>query len=161
LDALDSDIERSLISLGHRDVVSALKAARPLWANLKLLEKGGVVEGGNVDVFRLAATMRSVNPKRYKEGKDDDMIMLGRFGEMFNQYDSTAFIPHDVVSAIVLSGPAATAAKINTSPVTTFVPRKLAGRRGAPLIAEAGETGVRGTITSIMRMLFPRLEEQE
>lgn len=161
LEAIDGDVDSSLRAIGKSDVADNLIKARELWGNLKTLEGGGVVEAGNVMLPRLSTALRNSNPSKYKTGGGDDLWKLGRFGEMYKNPKIGPNVPTDIFSTIVFSPVSSVAMKINTSPVATWIPRKMAGKTAAPAIAEASETGIRGGVTSILRMLFPRLEREQ
>lgn len=66
----------------------ATKAAwdqtRQMWANLRTLEKGAVVEGGNVMAGRMPGALRTANAAAYKEGSVNTPLMdIARYAETF------------------------------------------------------------------------------
>lgn len=80
LDSLDNAAERSLPA----ELSALLKDARPKYANLMLLEKGQVVDAGNIVPQRLAAAMRQRNPAGYKEARyEGELADLAKIGEVF------------------------------------------------------------------------------
>lgn len=81
LSALDSSAEQSLRQSGNGALADALKAARPQYANLKILEKGATAQGGDVSAAKVASTMRTNNPSAFREGRTSgpltDVALVG------------------------------------------------------------------------------------
>jgi hypothetical protein len=68
------------------DMRFAWDLARKQYANLKTLEKGQVVEAGNVVPSRVASALRQFNPAAYKEGNINSNLMdIARTADAFKQ----------------------------------------------------------------------------
>lgn len=147
LSALDDSAEESLKAGGNAALAKALREARPQYGNLKTLEKGAVAEAGNVSPARLAAALRSNNPKAFREGAMEgnplyDVAKVGeslkplRAGSPTYEREATS----DILSALVKAPLAYGAAKATTSPLITAYPRMLAQNpMAAALAAPVGQ----------------------
>ncbi len=79
-DGLDESA-RAGMSAADRE---AWDVARKQWANMRVLEKGKVVEGGNVSAARTASALQQANPVLYKGGQlDTPLADIARIGEVF------------------------------------------------------------------------------
>lgn len=86
---------------------AALKAARKQWANLETLERGMVVEGGNVSPARVAAALRQQYDKAFKRGKlSGELPDIAKLGETFKPLPQSGTTPRAIYSALA-SGQAA------------------------------------------------------
>lgn len=83
LKALDDSAEQSLRQGGQGRLADALKAARPQYGNLMVLEKGATAEGGNISAKRVASTLRTNNPAAFREGRmaGNPLYDVARVGE--------------------------------------------------------------------------------
>jgi len=148
LSALDDSAEESLKASGNGALVKALREARPQYGNLQILEKGAIAEGGNVSPARLAAALRSQNPKAFREGRmeGNPLYDVAKIGESMKPlkagsptYEREA--TSDVLSTLIKAPIAYAAAKASTSPVMTAYPKMIANNRAAELLAQgAGKT---------------------
>ncbi len=153
LNALDDSAEQSLLAAGKGKLATSLREVRPKWANLKILEKGLVAEGGNVSPARLASALRVSNPAAFREGKmaKNPLYDIAVIGE--NMKPLTAGSPtfeRSIVSsplATMLTAPVAYgAAKATTSPLVTAYPRFAYGQPAltnvaGPALAQFGRAG--------------------
>lgn len=69
LSALDDAAETSLRALGLDSLADNLRTVRPQYANMKLLEKGTVAQGGNASPAKVAQALRTQNPGAFREGR--------------------------------------------------------------------------------------------
>lgn len=83
LKVLDDAADSSLKMGGHAKLAEELTLARKHWGNIRVLEKGMVVEAGNVSPKRLATALRQQNPQKYKSGgmKDNPLYDVAQLGE--------------------------------------------------------------------------------
>lgn len=152
LEAIDDSAEASLRASGQGALADALKTARPQWANLKTLEKGLTVEGGNVSPARVAATMRTNNPGAFRRGRfvGNEMGDLATVGEGLKPLrEGSQTFGRSEANPLTAGFNAAWSyptAKFLTSPVVTLYPRTLgktaAARGTAQLLEPTGRAAV-------------------
>ena len=123
--ALDNSAERSLKEAGYHDLAASLRSARPQYANLKTLEKGTVAEAGNVNLQKLATSLRTRDPSGFREGRaKGELYDLARIGESLKPVvpgsqthgRTLASNPLSTIAGAAYSYPAA---KLATSPTVT------------------------------------------
>ncbi len=141
LETLDDSAQQSLAAIGKQELSDALKVARPQYGSLKTLEKGAVVEGGNVMPGRLAQTLRAKNPAAFKEGRGGELYDIGRYGEAFKPLTAGSqtyerMASSDLLSLIAKAPLAYGTARLTTSPLITAYPGLLATNPGALLAAQ-------------------------
>ena len=140
LKAMDDSADASLRAAGKVELADALQTARPQWANLKILEKGGTAEAGNVSAPKVASTMRTNNPGAFRRGRyvGDEMGDIATVGEGLKSLQAGS--PTYERGASLLNALwAYPIAKVATSPVATIYPRtigKTAAARGAAAALE-------------------------
>jgi hypothetical protein len=140
LEALDNSAEQSLRMMGKADLANALKTARPQYANLTMLEKGAVIEGGNVNPSRLASAMRTQDPKILREGtKSGEMVDLARVGEQFKALNPGS----QTFARGIVSSPLATAL---TAPVAYGAAKATTGALPRGYAAVMGQSQVPGAL---------------
>lgn len=153
LNALDDAAEQSLKTSGQSDLANQLKIARQQYANLKTLEKGNVVSNGNVDLPKLRNAIKQGKESAYKEGKlTGDLPKLAKYSEATaplregSQTAGRTFYQEllaNPVTGLPLAGLNALFAGALSSPVTTFVPRKLAGTTAGKVAGGVVERGAK------------------
>ena len=146
LNALDDAAEESLTNVGLKDAASQLKVARTQYANLKTLEKGNVVENGNVDIKKLRNAIKQGKESAYKEGKiDTDLGKLSKYSEAtspLKEGSPTArrgfyqTLLQNPVTEIPMSGVNAILAKVLASPTTAYIPSQLAGTNAGNILGQ-------------------------
>ena len=144
LNALDDAAEESLSNVGLKDVASQLKTARSQYANLKTLEKGNVVENGNVDIKKLRNAIKQGRESAYKEGRiDTDLGKLSKYSEAtapLREGSQTAkrgfyqTLLQNPVTEIPMAGVNTILAKILASPTAAYIPSQLAGTEAGNII---------------------------
>lgn len=171
LSALDDSADTSLRGVGNAALADALKAVRPQYGNLKLLEKGAVAEGGNVSPARLASAMRSQNPGAFREGKmaGNPLYDIAQMGEVFKPLQAGS----PTYERTLMSNPVSTtlgamasypAAKIATSPIAQFYPRHIGSTPAAGALAEIARSGTKAPAMALFQtaagpMLLPIVSE--
>ena len=160
LNALDNAAETSLQNIGRGDLAQALREVRPMYGNLKMLEKGRVAAGGDVNPQWVATVARSQNPKAFREGGGGVMYDIGRVGEhMLPLRTGSQTYPRQTmnspISAAIMAGPANAAARMTTSPYVTGYAQYLANnptvRSGLGLL---GEMVGRPSVYPVPELLF-------
>jgi len=151
LGALDDAADSSLSKIGRKDVASALKDARPKYANLKTLEESGVVKGGDVNPFKMSNKM----PRN--ELKD-----VANFGDSFKPLPSE--FPNNNIFDAVMGTAAApiayAAAKGATNPLLVGYAKNIGGTLPAEVAAEASNRSVRSIIDAIIQRRMEDLRTQ-
>ncbi len=157
LEALDASADASLRAAGQEGLADALKAARPQYANLKLLEKGATAEAGNVSPARVASTMRTQNPGAFRRGQFmgplGDVARVGetlkplRAGSPTFERDAVSN-PLSILFHSAFSYPIARAA---TSPVATIYPRTLGKTAGARALSEIANPSTRAAVAAALQ----------
>lgn len=167
LSALDDTAEESLRNAGHEQLARDLRAVRPLWANLKILEKGSVVEGGNLNAKKLANALAAANPKKYKEGRMGanplaDVASIGNEFQSFGTLPGNLYgraIGESAIGSTLAALPAYLLAKAITSSKASAVPRMLAtnaaGRIAGQALPKTLEIGGRALAPGLLPELLP------
>lgn len=153
LNALDDAAEQSLVASGEGSLANQLKVARQQYANLKTLEKGNVVKNGDVDIKLLRNAIKQGKESAYKEGKlVGDLPKLAKYSEATapiregSQTAGRSFYQQllsNPLTEIPLSGLNALFAGALSSPVSSYVPRKLAGTAAGKVAGEVVERGAK------------------
>lgn len=146
LNALDDAAEQSLVKSSLGDVAKDLKIARQQYANLKTIEKGNVIKNGDVDINLLRNAIKQGKESAYKEGKlTGDLPKLAKYSEATSPiregsqtagrtfYEKLLNNPYTEVPASFLNSLLADALG---SPITSYVPRKLAGTKTGKVTGE-------------------------
>ena len=162
LQALDDSAEQSLKKNGFDDLAAALKTARPQYANLKTLEKGSIVEGGNISPAKLASALRTANPAAFKEGKmaGNPLYDVAVIGENMKSLKAGSPSYERAVNSSLLDTAlkapfAYGAAKLTTSPVMTAYPRYVGTTKGARVAGQVAEPTARALSYALMNRMFP------
>lgn len=144
LNALDDSAEKSLVSAGKGDLATELKLARSQYSNLKTLEKGNVVQNGNVNLANLKNAVKLGKEAAYKEGRlTGDLANLAKYREATSPiregsqtFTRTAY--ETLLKNPVTELPTIPAnfilSNILASPGSSFIPRVLGGTVAAPII---------------------------
>ncbi len=153
LNALDDAAEQSLSSSGQGNLAAQLRTARQQYANLKTLEKGNVIKNGDVDIKLLRNAIKQGKESAYKEGKlTGDLPKLAKYSEATapiregSQTAGRSFYQQllsNPVTEIPLSGLNALFAGALSSPISSYVPRKLAGTTAGKIAGETVERGAK------------------
>jgi hypothetical protein len=153
LNALDDAAEQSLVASGENSLANQLKVARQQYANLKTIEKGNVVKNGDIDIKLLRNAIKQGKESAYKEGKlVGDLSKLAKYSEATapiregSQTAGRSFYQQllsNPVTEIPLSGLNALFAGALSSPVSSYVPRKLAGTAAGKVAGEVVERGAK------------------
>lgn len=127
---LDSAADASL----PQDKSAALKAARRQWANLETLERGMVVENGNVSPARMASALRQQYDKAYRRGKlTGELADIAKLGAAYKPLPQSGTAPRAIYSAIasgqLLHNPAGTAGMFAAPPLAQGLLQSSAGKR--------------------------------
>lgn len=152
LNALDDAAEQSFKNAGQEDLAAALAGARKQYANLKTIEKGNVVSGGNIDISKLRSALQQGKESAFKEGNlTGELNTLAKYSENFkpiregSQTASRGFYERLLKEPIIgttLATLNAIPAGLLASPVTSFIPRKMAGTMFGkfvePVVARTG-----------------------
>jgi hypothetical protein len=172
LDAVDDSADASLRATGNTALAQSLREARPQYANLKMLEKGAVAEGGNVSPARLASVMRTQNPAAFREGRmaGNPLYDVAQIGETMKPlqagsptYERTLMSnPLSTTLGAITSYPAA---QLTTHPAALAYPL-LAARnpRTFKALGEVARPAVKGGSMTVLNtafgpVLFPTVPE--
>lgn len=171
LGALDDSAEQSLNAIGQNDLAAALRSARPQYANLKTLEKGATAEAGNISPAKVASSLRTSNPKAFREGKmqGNPLYDIAQIGE--NMKPLTAGSPTfertmaaSPIQSALLSPFAYGAAQMTTNPLFTAYPRFIGGTQGAQIAGRLANPAVRsigsGALNYPFGALLPIMSEK-
>jgi hypothetical protein len=157
LSALDDSAEASLKAIGRDGLAKSLRETRPLYANLKMLERGTVAEAGNVSPAKVAGAMRTQNPKAFREGMTSGPLDdIARFGESFKPLQAGSptaerLMTSSPLSLAAFAGPAYLAAKATTSPLATWYPRHAGGTLPAEIVAALANPATRAAALSLLQ----------
>lgn len=157
LKALDDAADTSLRASGNAALADSLKAVRPQYANLMMLEKGAVAEAGNVSAPRLASVMRTQNPGAFRRGQMvGPMADIARVGEGLKplRAGSPTFEREAISNPISLGLNALWSyplARIATSPVARFYPQAFGGTSAARGLAQIADPTGRTAIAAAMQ----------
>lgn len=170
LNALDDSADASLRAAGNDALADSLKVARPRWANLKTLEKGLTVEGGNAIPSRVASTMRTNNPGAFRQGRfiGEDLGDIATIGENLPPLRAgSQTFERETLSNPITAGLhymwSKPVANILTSPVVTAYPRTIGKTAAARGTAELLEPSGRAAIAAALQqsgLLPPVAAEQ-
>lgn len=157
LEALDASADVSLRAAGNEALADALQIARPQYANLKTLEKGLTVEGGNVSPAKVASTMRTNNPGAFRRGNfvGSEMGDIATVGETLKplKEGSQTFARNEAnpLSAMVNAAWSYPTAKVLTSPVVSLYPRTMGPTHSARLMSEIAEPATRALVAAALQ----------
>jgi hypothetical protein len=176
LKALDNSADNSLVSNGFDKLAKDLRVARQQYANLKTLEKGQVVRGGNVDVNKLASALKQRDARGYLSGKgDENLYPLAKFAEStakLKEGSPTAprtlyqeFLQNPLTS-IPTAAVNKVLANVLSSPITSFIPKtfgqSVPAKIGGKVIEPAVRVPTIGLLTDyITRGTFPKNYEEQ
>jgi hypothetical protein len=171
LKAVDNSADNSLIVGGFEKLAKDLRTARSQYANLKTLEKGQVVRGGNVDINKLSGALKQRNARGYLSGKgDENLYPLAKFAESTQRLkEGSQTAPRtfyqELLENPVTGLPMAAVNKmvsgVLTSPITSFIPKtfgqSVPAKIGGKLIEPAVRVPTIGVLTDyITRGTFPK-----
>ena len=127
LTALDDAAEQSLQNTGNTKLAASLREVRPKYANLKTLEKGSIVKGGDVSPQKLAS-----KPTR------NELTDVANFGDAFSALPKP-FPTQSALEAVtnaILTPASYMGALATTNPLLTAYARHIGGTTGARAVAE-------------------------
>lgn len=166
LNALDDAAEQSLKETGQKDLANQLKTARNQYANLKTIEKGNVIENGNVDIKKLRNAVKLGKESAYKEGNlTGNLATLSKYSEAtspIKEGSQTAgrgfyqTLLNNPVTEIPMAGVNALFSKILASPMMSYVPSKLAGTDTGKVIERTIQHGAKIPFTQAEQDLIYR-----
>lgn len=142
LKALDDSAEASLQNSGNTKLAADLRDVRPKYANLKTLEKSGVVKGGDINPQKLG-----------NKSTRNELTDIANFGESFNPLPKP-FPTQSAMEAVMnaLLTPASyTGAKLSTNPLLVGYARHIGGTAGARAVGEDANRAVRSIIDAAVQ----------
>lgn len=169
LNALDDAAEQSFKNAGQDELATALSTARKQYANLKTIEKGNVVSGGNVDISKLRSALQQGKESAFKEGNlTGELNTLAKYSENFkplkegSQTASRSFyemLLKNPVTEVPISLVNSLIAGTLASPATSYIPRKMAGtifgKFVEPVVARTGrEAALQANQDLVLNRLF-------
>lgn len=162
LKSLDDAAVHSLRMANLGGIADALVATRPLYANFKLLTKGGATKAGDVNAAAVARLLRQANPEAFLTGRSGDLSAVGKYAEAFPPLrpGSQTFerqMMTDPLSVAAYGGFAYPFAKATTSPLVTGIPARLGGTTAGAILGPAASYSTRaGMMSFIKRLLEPQ-----
>lgn len=152
LEQFESALERAAARSMTPAEREAFKTVQKQWASLRLLEKGAVVENGNVLPGRLNQAMRARYKDAFKEGKiKGDLADVARIGEAFKSLPQSGTTPRAFYSG--LAGGALFADPLTSAGIMAGPPAAQAALQ-SPLVQRYLTQGITNVSPETQRLLM-------